>query len=44
MQVRKKTLMHAYEMRLDMILTGVLAVGSGDNPRIIEEKGKAYLS
>ena len=43
MEIRKKTLVHAYEQRLEMIVTGVMAVGHGDNPRIIEEKCKAFL-
>lgn len=40
---RKKALLATLEKRLDIIITAVLSIQSGDNPRILEEKCKAFL-
>ncbi len=40
---RKKALLAALEKRLDIIITAVLGIQSGDNPAILEEKCRAFL-
>ena len=41
--VKKKTLLAAYERRLDMMIAGCQAVQEGLNPRFVEEKCRAML-
>ena len=38
---RKKALLHQYETKLDMMMTGIHATQLGENPRIIEQKLRA---
>jgi chemotaxis protein MotA len=41
----KMEMRHRHQMILkEMILEGVVAVSTGENPRLIEEKLKAFLS
>jgi len=43
LEAKKTTMVQAYERRLAMILAAVEGVGSGLNPRLMEEKCKAFL-
>lgn len=40
---RKKVLLHQYESKLDMMMTGIQATQLGENPRIIEQKLRAMF-
>ena len=44
LEARKATLIQACERRLSMIVAAVEGVGSGLNPRLMEEKCKAFLT
>mgnify|MGYP001596975187 FL=1 len=43
LEKQKRALVEEYERKLDVLLTGVLAISAGDNPRIVQEKCNAYF-
>ncbi|MEK7477189.1 MAG: FliG C-terminal domain-containing protein [Candidatus Coatesbacteria bacterium] len=44
LEARKATLIQSYERRLSMIVAAVEGIGSGLNPRLMEEKCRAFLT
>ena len=38
METKMQTLLHSYELRCRMIIEGLKAVQSGENPRIVEKR------
>ena len=44
LEARKATLIQAHERRLSMIIAAVEGIGTGLNPRLMEEKCRAYLT
>jgi len=43
LQARKATLILSYERRQEMVISAVLGIGEGMNPRVLDERCRAFL-